>query len=204
MENFINKSDLINCQKRIAPYIHRTPVLTSRILNKLSGADLYFKCENFQRIGAFKMRGAANAVLLLSDEQKRKGVVTHSSGNFAQALALSAQNIGVKSYIVMPSNASQVKKDAVKEYGGEIIECEPTLIARESAAKLIVDNKGAVFIHPYDNLNVIIGQATACIELLEEQPDLDAVFAPIGGGGLITGTALAAHFFGKNCKTFGG
>lgn len=197
------KLDLINCQKRIAQYIHRTPVLTSRLLNKLSGVDLYFKCENFQRIGAFKMRGAANAVLQLSEEQKRKGVVTHSSGNFAQALSLAALNIGIKAYIVMPSNASQVKKDAVKGYGGEITECEPTIAAREIAAKSIEDATGATFIHPYDNRNVIIGQATACLELLEEYPDLDAVFAPVGGGGLIAGTALAAHFFGKKCKTIG-
>ena len=198
------KLDLLNCQKRIAPYIHRTPVLTSRTLNKLSGADLYFKCENFQRIGAFKMRGATNAVLQLSEEQKAKGVVTHSSGNFAQALALAAFNAGIKAYVVMPSNAAQVKKDAVKGYGGEIIECEPTPAARESTANHIKNATGATLIHPYDNKEVIIGQATSCMELLEEHPDLDAVFAPIGGGGLIAGTALAAHFFSKKCKTFGG
>lgn len=200
----MQKSDLVNCHKRITPYIHRTPVLTSQILNKLSGADLYFKCENFQKIGAFKMRGAANAILQLSEEQRKNGVVTHSSGNFAQALALAAQNLGVKAYIVMPSNATMVKKEAVKGYGGEIIECEPTLAARESTAKNIEKSKGAIFIHPFDNLDVILGQGTACIELLEEHPDLDAVFAPIGGGGLIAGTALAAHFFSEKCKTFGG
>lgn len=200
----MQKSDLINCHKRIAPYIHRTPVLTSRILNKLSGADIYFKCENFQKIGAFKMRGAANAVLQLSEDEKKKGVVTHSSGNFAQALALAAQNLGIKAYIVMPSNASLVKKEAVKGYGGEIIECEPTPAARELAAKNIKENKGAIFIHPFDNIDVILGQGTACIELLEEHPDLDAVFVPVGGGGLISGTALTAHFFSEKCKTFGG
>ena len=150
------------------------------------------------------MRGAANAVHQLSEEQKSKGVVTHSSGNFAQALSLAAQNMGVKAYVVMPSNAAQVKKDAVLAYGGEIIECEPTLDARQNAAKLIEENKGATFIHPYDNIDVIIGQATACMELLEEHPDLDAVFAPVGGGGLIAGTALAAHFFSEKCKTFAG
>jgi len=150
------------------------------------------------------MRGAANAILQLTEEQKKKGVVTHSSGNFAQALSLAAQNSGIKAYIIMPSNASSVKKEAVKGYGGEIIECEPTLIAREFAAKCIEDEKGATFIHPYDNMDVISGQATACMELLEECPDLDAVFAPIGGGGLIAGTALAAHFFSNKCKTFGG
>ncbi len=200
----MQKSDLLNCHKRIAPHIHRTPVLTSRILNKLSGVELFFKCENFQRIGAFKMRGATNAVLQLSEEQKKRGVVTHSSGNFAQALALAAQNIGIKAYIIMPSNASQVKKDAVIGYDGEIIECEPTLIARETSAKRIEEEKGATFIHPYDNIEVILGQSTACIELLEECPDLDAVIAPVGGGGLIAGTALAAHFFSSTCKTFAG
>jgi threonine dehydratase len=149
------------------------------------------------------MRGAANAVIQLSEEQKRKGVVTHSSGNFAQALSLAALNIGVKAYIVMPSNASQVKKNAVKGYHGEITECEPTVEARESTAKSIEDATGATFIHPYDNMDVILGQATACIELLEEYPDLDAVFAPVGGGGLIAGTALAAYFYSEKCKTFG-
>ncbi len=200
----MQKADLINCYARIAPYIHRTPVLSSKILNSLSGADVYFKCENFQRMGAFKMRGAANAVLQLSAEEKRKGVVTHSSGNFAQALALIAQSINIKSYIIMPSNAPQVKKDAVKGYGGEIIECEPTLAAREAAAKKTQDETGAVFIHPFNDADVIIGQGTACMELLEEQPQLDYVFAPVGGGGLISGTALAAHFFSSKCKVIGG
>ena len=200
----MQKSDLINCHNRIAPYIHRTPVLTSGILNTLSNADLYFKCENFQRIGAFKMRGAINAVLQLSDQQKKKGVVTHSSGNFAQALALASRSLGVKAYIVMPSNASSVKKEAVKGYGAEIIECESTLTAREIAARHIEETEGATFIHPSNNLEVIIGQATACMELLEDQPGLDAVIAPVGGGGLIAGTALAAHFFSQKCKTFGG
>lgn len=200
----MQKSDLINCHNKIAPYIHRTPVLTSGILNTLSNADLYFKCENFQRIGAFKMRGAINAVLQLSDRQKRKGVVTHSSGNFAQALALASRSLGVKAYIVMPSNASSVKKEAVKGYGAEIIECESTLTAREIAARHIEEIEGATFIHPSNNLEVIIGQATACMELLEDQPSLDAVIAPVGGGGLIAGTALAAHFFSQKCKTFGG
>ncbi|MES2592281.1 MAG: pyridoxal-phosphate dependent enzyme [Bacteroidota bacterium] len=199
----MQKSDLVNCQKRIASYIHRTPVLTSRMLNDLAGADLYFKCENFQRIGAFKMRGAANAVLQLTQEQKSRGVVTHSSGNFAQALALAAQNAGITAHIVMPSNAAQVKKDAVKGYGGIVIECEPTPAAREAAAKQIQEALGAVFIHPFDNMDVIIGQGTACVELLEEYPDLDAVFAPVGGGGLIAGTALAAHFYSEKCKAYG-
>lgn len=199
----IQKQDLTDCYNRISKYIHRTPVFTSQQLNQWSGAQLYFKCENFQRIGAFKMRGATNAVLQLSEEQKSKGVVTHSSGNFAQALALAAKNTNTQAYIVMPSNAPQVKKNAVKGYGAQIIECEPTVIARETAAKLIENEKGATFIHPYDNRNVIIGQATACMELLEDYTDLDVVVAPVGGGGLISGTALAAHFFSDKCKVIG-
>lgn len=199
----IQKQDLTDCYNRIAQYIHRTPVFTSQQLNQLSGAELYFKCENFQRIGAFKMRGAANAVLQLSEEQKSKGVVTHSSGNFAQALALAAKNANTQAYIVMPSNAPQVKKNAVKGYGAQIIECEPTIIARETVAKLIEDEKGATFIHPFDDEHVIVGQATACMELLEDYPDLDIVIAPVGGGGLIGGTALAAHFFSDKCKVIG-
>jgi threonine dehydratase len=199
----IQKEDLVDCYNRISKYIHRTPVFSSQQLNQLSGAELYFKCENFQRIGAFKMRGAANAVLQLSEEQKSKGVVTHSSGNFAQALALAAKNANTQAYIVMPSNAPQVKKNAVKGYGAQIIECEPTVIARETAAKLIENEKGATFIHPYDDRNVIIGQATASMELLQDYPDLDTVVAPVGGGGLISGTALAVHFFSNNCTVIG-
>jgi threonine dehydratase len=200
----MKKEDLTNCYNRILPYIHRTPVLTSRLVNELVGAEVYFKCENFQRMGAFKMRGAANAILQLSEEQKRKGVVTHSSGNFAQALALAGQSLGVKPYIVMPSDSPQVKKNAVKDYGAEIIECAPNLAAREATAKQIEDIKGATFIHPSNDINVIIGQGTACMELLQDQPDLEFIFSPVGGGGLIGGTALAAHFFGKNCKVIGG
>lgn len=199
----IQKADLLNCSNRIAPFIHRTPVLTSHFLNQLVDAELYFKCENFQRVGAFKMRGAANAVLQLSDEQKSRGVVTHSSGNFAQALALAAKYAGIKAYIVMPSTATSVKKEAVKGYGGQVIECEPTVIAREAMAKRIEEEYAAVFIHPYDNEAVIVGQATACMELLEDQPSLDAVFAPVGGGGLISGTALAAHFYSEKCQVYG-
>lgn len=200
----IPKSDFEACQQRIAPYIHQTPVLTSRFLNKLTGAELYFKCENFQRIGAFKMRGAVNAVLQLTDEQKSRGVVTHSSGNFAQALALAAQIAGVKAYIVMPSNAPNVKKEAVKGYGGSVIESEPTVVSREATAKKIEDEKGAVFIHPYNDNHVITGQGTACMELLQQHPDIEAVITPVGGGGLISGTALAAHYFSNKCPVYGG
>ncbi|MDF0716761.1 pyridoxal-phosphate dependent enzyme [Muricauda sp. 334s03] len=200
----MDKKQLVDCHERIKPYIHNTPVLTSRLLNEMAGAQLYFKCENFQRMGAFKMRGAANAIIQLTDEQKQNGVVTHSSGNFAQALSLSAQSLGVKAYIVMPSSAPRVKKEAVKGYGGILIECEPTLEAREHESDKIVKEHGATFIHPSNDDQVILGQGTACKELLENQPNLDYVFTPVGGGGLIAGTALAAHYFGENCKTIGG
>ncbi len=150
------------------------------------------------------MRGATNAVMLLSEEQKQKGVVTHSSGNFAQALALAAKSQGIDAFIVMPDSAPQVKKEAVKAYNGKIIECKSTLAAREKAAKEIQEQKGAAFIHPSNDLHVIFGQGTAAKELLETQPDLDYIFAPVGGGGLIAGTAIAAEHFGTNCKVIGG
>lgn len=199
----MQKDDLLGCHKRIAPFVHRTPVLSSQLLNKIADTTVFFKCENFQRMGAYKMRGATNAILQLTKEQRNKGVVTHSSGNFAQALSLAAKSLGVKAYIVMPSSAPQVKKDAVKGYGGNIIECEPTLEARNITAKKIEVETGATFIHPSNDLEVIAGQGTACMELLEEQPNLDVVVVPVGGGGLIAGTALAAHYFGNDCKVIG-
>ncbi|WP_178990022.1 pyridoxal-phosphate dependent enzyme [Winogradskyella schleiferi] len=194
---------LIQTHNRIKPFIHKTPVLTSQLLNKEAGCHLFFKCENFQKMGAFKMRGAINAILSLSEEEKRKGVVTHSSGNFAQAVALAAQNLGIKAYIVMPENAPQVKKNAVKNYGGEIIECESTLKAREDTANRIKAEKDASFLHPSNQDEVIYGNSTATIELLEDYPDLDIILTPVGGGGLIAGTALAACYFSKNCKVIG-
>ncbi|WP_037373708.1 pyridoxal-phosphate dependent enzyme [Salinimicrobium xinjiangense] len=199
----ITKQEFSTVHERIKPYIHHTPVITSRLLNELSGANLFFKCENFQRMGAFKMRGATNAILNLTKEQQEKGVVTHSSGNFAQALSLSAKSIDVPAYIVMPSTAPQVKKEAVKGYGGKITECSPTLDEREKAAEKIMNETGSTFIHPSNDMDVIYGQGTAAIELLQEQPDLELIVTPVGGGGLIAGTALAAHHFGKNCKTIG-
>ncbi len=198
------KEDLLNCHEKIKPFIHRTPVLTSQALNKIAGAEIYFKCENFQRMGAFKMRGAAHAISNLTEEEKAKGVVTHSSGNFAQAVALSAKMQGIKAYIVMPSNAPQVKKDAVKGYGGIITECEPNIDIRQATTDKISAETGATKLHPSNQVDVILGQGTAAIELLEDHPDLDVVMTPIGGGGLVAGTALAAHFFGNNCKTIGG
>ena len=200
----MHKEAIINTHQRIATYIHNTPILTSTLLNEFVGANLFFKCENFQKMGAFKMRGATNAIMQLSYEQKQKGVVTHSSGNFAQALALAAKSLGIEAFIVMPTTAPQVKKDAVKGYNGQIIECEPTLEAREKTAKEIEIQKGATFIHPSNDLNVILGQGTAAKELLETHPELNYIFTPVGGGGLIAGTVIAAENFGINCKVIGG
>ncbi|MEW7277493.1 pyridoxal-phosphate dependent enzyme [Aquimarina sp. 2201CG1-2-11] len=199
----MTRKELKHIHSNIRPYIHNTPVLTSQLLNKITGTQLFFKCENFQKMGAFKMRGAANAILRLSEEQRSKGVVTHSSGNFAQALALAAKSIGVKAYIVMPYTAPQVKKDAVKEYNGEIIECPPTLKDREATATRIQHKKGATFIHPSNNMDVILGQGTAALELLETHKDLDYIFTPVGGGGLIAGTALATGLLSNKCKVIG-
>ena len=199
----IKKLDLIDCHNRIKPFIHNTPVLSSSYINEITGAEVYFKCENFQKMGAFKMRGAANAILRLSDEQKSNGVVTHSSGNHAQAISLAAKKIGIKAYIVMPSNAPEIKKEAVKGYGGELIECESNLEAREAAAKDVVHSKNATFIHPSNNLDVIIGQGTASKELIEQYGSFDHILVPIGGGGLIAGSALAAKYFGDNCSIIG-
>ena len=198
------KQTLIEVHNRIKPFIHNTPVLTSQLLNEKAGCNLFFKCENFQKMGAFKMRGAANAILSLSEEERQRGVVTHSSGNFAQAVSLAAQKLGVKAYIVMPENAPQVKKDGVKTYEGEIIECESTPQAREVTSNRIKEEKGATFLHPSNQNEVIYGNSTAAIELLEEQPNLDVILTPVGGGGLIAGTALAAHYFSNNCKVIGG
>ncbi len=197
------KKDIIQAHTRILPYIHRTPIFTSQIINKITGAKLFFKCENFQKMGAFKMRGATNAILQLSDAQKRKGVVTHSSGNFAQALALAAKNLSIPAYIVMPSNAPEVKKKAVQGYSGIITECEPTLEARETTANQIQQEKGATFVHPFNDFNVILGNASTGKELLEDEPELDIIVVPVGGGGLISGVALSAIAFGNNCTIIG-
>lgn len=200
----MQKEKLLQCHKRIQPYIHNTAVLSSRLINEMVGVKVFFKCENFQRMGAYKMRGATNAILQLTPEQKSKGVVTHSSGNFAQALSLAAQSLGVIAHIVMPASAPQVKKDGVLEYKGNIYECKPTLDARNAMAAEIAKQTGATFLHPSNDPNVIIGQGTAAVELLENQPDINSIFCPIGGGGLIAGSALAAHYFGTDCKVFGG
>lgn len=200
----MDKQSLLEVQQRISPFIHNTPVLTSQLLDEMAGAKLFFKCENFQKMGAFKMRGATNAIMNLTQEEQERGVVTHSSGNFAQAISLAARNLDVKAYIVMPNNAPLVKKEAVLNYGGLVTECEPNIKAREQASQDIVDNKGATFIHPSNDLNVILGNATAAMELLQSLPDLNFLLSPVGGGGLLAGTALAAHYFGNHCVVIGG
>jgi threonine dehydratase len=202
--NITNIKENINSSaERISPYINKTPVLTSQLINQIVNAKLYFKCENFQKMGAFKMRGATNAILQLSDEQKQKGLITHSSGNFAQALALAAKSLDIKAFIVMPNNAPEVKKRAVRNYGGEIIECAPTLEARKSTTKKIQEERGITFVHSSNNINVVFGNASAGKELLEECPDLDCIIVPVGGGGLISGIALSAKVFGENCSVIG-
>ncbi|MVX35749.1 pyridoxal-phosphate dependent enzyme, partial [Myroides sp. LoEW2-1] len=199
------KQELIDCHERIKEYTHHTPIMESGHIEHFLGNDLYFKCENFQRAGAFKMRGATNAILQLSDEQRSKGVITHSSGNFAQALALAAKKLNVKCYIVMPHDAPYVKRNAVLMYGGEIVECAPTMESRERVCNHMIEETGATFIHASNDINVILGQGTSAKELLESQPDLDVIIVSVGGGGLLAGTILAAQNFGKpGIEVYGG
>ena len=200
----ITKEAVELAAKTIAPYIHRTAVLTNKSINELTGIDFYFKCENFQKIGAFKIRGGMNATLSLSPEQLKNGIATHSSGNHAQALAYAAKTLGIKAYIVMPKSSPQVKVDAVRGYGAEVIICESNQAAREAALDKVVAETGAEFIHPYDDYRVITGQATCVKELIEEVPTLDAVITPVGGGGLLSGTCLGATFFKPGLKVYGG
>jgi threonine dehydratase len=188
----VTLNDILQAAERIQPYAHRTPVLTCDSLNQRVGAQVFLKCENLQKVGAFKFRGATNAVFSLPEAQAARGVVAHSSGNHAQALALAARLRGIPAYIVMPDNAPQVKKDAVRGYGGQITFCEPTLEARESTQAEVIARTGATEVHPYNNEKVIAGQGTAVLELLQEFPDLDVILAPVGGGGLLSGTAIAA------------
>jgi threonine dehydratase len=188
----ITITDIHKAAQRIKPHIHRTPIMTNESLNQQVGALVFMKCENLQKVGAFKFRGATNAVFSLTDEEAARGVCTHSSGNHAQALALAAKLRGIPAYIVMPNNAPQVKKDAVAGYGGRITFCEPTLQARESTLERIRRDTGASVVHPYNDERVIAGQGTAALELLADVPDLDAVIAPVGGGGLLSGTSIAA------------
>lgn len=200
----ITKESIIAAHERIRPYVHRTPVLTNSTIDQIAGCNLFFKCENFQKVGAFKARGAMNAILSLSQNELRKGVATHSSGNHAQALARAARVLNVPAYIVMPSSAPAIKKAGVQGYGGKIHECEPTLAARESTLAEVVAQTGATEIHPFDNYKVIEGQATTAKELFEEVNHLDIVIAPVGGGGLLSGTALAASFFSPETTVLAG
>ncbi len=194
------REDIERASERIRGLAHRTPVLTCSGLDSMTGARLFFKCENFQKVGAFKFRGAANAVLSLPETEAERGVATHSSGNHAQALALAARLRGVPAHIVMPQSSPRIKVEAVRGYGGRIVFCPPTQEDRERTLREVVAQTGAVFIHPYDNPAVIAGQATCARELLEEVPDLDLLIAPVGGGGLASGTALAARFWSPSTR----
>jgi len=193
-------ADIRSAANRIRPYIHRTPLMTSGTINRLFDTEIFFKCENFQKVGAFKARGATNAVLSIDPSRICRGVATHSSGNHAQALAYAASLVKVQAYIVMPSNSSKVKVDAVKGYGGIIRFCEPTLDAREETLKEVMKETGAIEVHPYNDPGIIAGQATACLELIEDINDLDLIMTPVGGGGLLSGTALSAAYFSKGTK----
>ncbi len=193
-------SDIEKAHDRIRPYIHHTPVLSSKSINEMVGADLFFKCENLQKVGAFKFRGACNSVFALTDEEAKNGVCTHSSGNHAAALALAARMRGIPAYIVMPENAPEIKKIAVAGYGAQITFCTPTLEARESTLKKVAAETGATEIHPYNYFNVICGQGTAAKELIEEIGNLDVVMAPVGGGGLLSGTAISTKALLLNAR----
>ncbi|HQV64392.1 MAG TPA: pyridoxal-phosphate dependent enzyme [Anaerolineales bacterium] len=197
-------NDIRAAAQRIKPYAHRTPVLTNESLNQQVGAQVFLKCENLQKVGAFKFRGACNAVYSLSDTEAARGVCTHSSGNHAAALALAARMRGIPAYIVMPNNAPSVKKNAVAGYGGLITFCEPTLEARESTLDRIRLDTGATVVHPYNDERVITGQGTAALELLEDVPDLDVIIAPVGGGGLLSGTSIAAAEIKKGIRVIAG
>lgn len=193
-------SDIESAHQIVQKYAHRTPVLTSSSINKIVGSELFFKCENFQKVGAFKFRGACNAVFSLSEKDARKGVATHSSGNHAAALALAARMRGIEAHIVMPDNSPEIKKKAVAGYGANITFCEPTLLARESTLAKVIAETGATEIHPYNNFNVIAGQGTAAKEMIEDFGEFDIIMAPVGGGGLLSGTALSTKYLLPGCR----
>ncbi len=194
--------DMLAAHERIKPYVHRTPVLTSTFMNNLTGAELFFKCENFQKAGAFKVRGASNAVFGLSEDMLAKGVATHSSGNHALSLSYAAGRRGIPCTVVMPRTAPQAKKDAVIGYGGKIVECEPSTTSREATFAEVVKETGADFVHLYNDPRVIAGQGTCSRELIEQVDNLDAVIAPIGGGGMISGTCLTLSNLAPNVKIY--
>lgn len=204
MEFNICYRDIEDAHERVRPFIHRTPILSSNALNEIAGCQLYFKCENFQKIGAFKARGGLNAVLSLPKAQRQKGVVTHSSGNHAQAIALAAKMAGIPAYIVMPKTAPEIKKKAVIGYGAKITLCEPTQASREETAANIQEETGATFISPYNDYAVISGQATCAKEFLEDQDGLDNIIAPVGGGGLLAGTLLSVHYMQPAVEVYAG
>ena len=199
----ISISDLLNVHERILPYINRTPVMTSSYIDKLTDTSLFFKCENFQKVGAFKMRGATNAALNLRDSQLKMGLATHSSGNHAQAVALSAQMQGVPSYIVVPQNAPVIKRKATEGYGAKIVQSGNRIQDREQMLDKVIAETEATFIHPYNDIHVIQGQSTVALELMQEVDDLDCIVAPVGGGGLLSGTLLAAKCVGNHIKVYG-
>jgi threonine dehydratase len=202
--NHPNKLNIQNAYSTVKRYAHNTPVLSSQSINKILGCSLFLKCENFQKVGAFKFRGASNAVFSLPDSQAQKGVCTHSSGNHAAALALAAAQRGIPSYIVMPKNAPSIKRRAVEGYGANIFTCESTQAAREEELERVKAETGATFIHPYDNFNVICGQGTASLELLKEVPDLNTVLTPVGGGGLFSGTLIYTKESNPNIEVYAG
>jgi len=195
-------ADIEAAAERIRGLAHRTPIITCATLDRLAGRTLFFKCENFQKSGAFKFRGACNTVMKLSETLAARGVVTHSSGNHAQALALAARLRGIPANVVMPSNAPPVKRRAVEEYGGRVIECEPNLLARETAAQKVVADTGGTLIHPYEHPDVIAGQGTVALELLHDIANLDAIIAPVGGGGLVSGISIAAKTLRPGIRIF--
>lgn len=203
LETEPTKRDIQEAHERIINQIHRTPLLSSSAINKIAGCEIFFKCENFQKVGAFKFRGASNAVLSLSESELKKGAATHSSGNHAAATALAAKMKYVPAYIVMPHTAPQIKKIAVEGYDAKIIYCEPTLQAREEALNKVVEETGAAFVHPYNNYSVIAGQATCAKEILEDHSRLDYIIPPVGGGGLASGTCLSAKYFSNKTKVIG-
>ena len=200
----VTKQNIEEAHERIKPFIHRTPVMTSSAIDEIAGCTIFFKCENFQKVGAFKARGAMNVALQIPMAERLKGIATHSSGNHAQAIARAAKILGIPSYIVMPHNAPEIKKKGVRGYGGQIFECEPNLQSRETTLKEVIAKTGATEIHPFNNYDVIAGQATAGKELIEDTQPLDFIVAPVGGGGLLSGTLLSAKYFWPSTKVIAG
>ncbi|KKN07821.1 hypothetical protein LCGC14_1063010 [marine sediment metagenome] len=204
MAIMVEYKDILAAYDRLEGIINKTPVMTSRTLNELLNAELYLKCENFQRVGAFKMRGAYNAISLLSEEQKNKGIIAHSSGNHAQAVALSAKLLGIKATIVMPETSQQVKVNATKStYGAEVVMCKNSLEARHKTTQKLIDEHGYTLVHPFDNDNIIAGAGTVSYELLQQIDEIDVIFSPVGGGGLLSGTLIAAKGFNPSIKVYG-